>query len=347
MGPEVRELESRLAEFTGIDHCITCSSGTDALLIALMAFGIGAGDAVFTSTFTFIATAEVIALLGATPVFVDIDPRTFNIDAIKLKEAIEGVKAKGEFKAKGVIPVDLFGLPAEYDSIMPLAAEYDLFIIEDAAQGFGGIYKGRRAGSLGHIGTTSFFPAKPLGCYGDGGAIFTNDAHLAEKMDSLRAHGKGNHKYENVRLGINGRLDTIQAAVLLTKLELFPQELAARQRIARAYTEGLAGIVEVPFIPEGLVSSWAQYSIMTDRRKEVQVSLGEQKIPTAIYYRSPLHLQPAFSYLKYKENDFPSAEVAGRRILSLPMHPYLKDAEIALVVEGIRRALIEEKNSIP
>jgi UDP-2-acetamido-2-deoxy-ribo-hexuluronate aminotransferase len=340
MGPEVGELEGRLAEFVNIKHCITCSSGTDGLLIALMALDVGPGDAIFTSTFTFIATAEVIALLGATPVFVDIDPRTYNIDPVKLREAIRNVKARGQLKAKGVIPVDLFGLPADYDSISSLATEYDLFIIEDAAQSFGAIYKGGKAGSLGHVGVTSFFPAKPLGCYGDGGSIFTKDGQLSEKMISIRVHGQGSHKYENVRVGLNGRLDTLQAAILLAKLEVFSEELEIRQGIAKSYSDGLNGIVEVPFIPEGLISAWAQYSIMTDRRQEVQANLGKQKIPTAIYYPTPLHRQPAFSYLGYREGDCPIAEATAGRILSLPMHPYLKDTEIAQIVEGVRKALL-------
>jgi UDP-2-acetamido-2-deoxy-ribo-hexuluronate aminotransferase len=335
MGKEVTELEDRLAKYVGVKHCITCSSGTDGLLMVLMSFGVGPGDAIFTSTFTFIATAEVIALLGATPVFVDIDPRTFNIDNSKLQEAIEKVRLKGELRPKGVIPVDLFGLPAHYDSTMPLAEEHGLFVIEDAAQSFGAIYKGKKAGSLSHVGVTSFFPAKPLGCYGDGGAVFTNDDALGEKMVSIRVHGSGNHKYENVRVGINGRLDTLQAAILLAKLEIFPQELEARQWIAKRYTEGLRRFVEVPYVPEGLMSAWAQYSILVDKRSEVQTSLKEKNIPTAVYYPAPLHLQPAFSYMGYKKSDFPVAEATARRILSLPMHPYLTDSEIAQIVEVI------------
>ena len=335
MGLEVRELEDRLSKFVGVEHCITCSSGTDALLIALMSFGAGPGDAIFTSTFTFIATAEVIALLGATPVFVDIDPRTYNIDSVKLRQAIEEVKSEGKLKLKGIIPVDLFGLPADYDSIMSLAEEYGLFVVEDAAQSFGAIYKGRRAGSLGHVGATSFFPAKPLGCYGDGGAIFINDDKMAEKMTSIRVHGSGNQKYENIRLGINGRLDTIQAAILLAKLEIFGKELEARQSISKTYTDGLRGVVEVPFIPDGLLSAWAQYSIQTNKRSEIQGHLHDHKIPTAIYYLTPLHLQPTFSYLGYKETDFPIAETTAKKILSLPMHPYLTDAEMTQVIDGV------------
>jgi UDP-2-acetamido-2-deoxy-ribo-hexuluronate aminotransferase len=340
MGKEVSELEERLIKFVGIKHCITCSSGTDGLLMALMAFGVGHGDAIFTPTFTFIATAEVIALLGATPVFVDIDPRTFNIDSNKLQEAIKKIEAIGVLKPKGIIPVDLFGLPADYGSIIPFAKEHNLFVIEDAAQSFGAVYKGKRAGGLGHVGVTSFFPAKPLGCYGDGGAIFTNDDALAEKMVSIRVHGSGNHKYENIRVGINGRLDTLQAAILLAKLEIFPQELEARQQVAKKYAEGLRRFVEVPYVPEGLTSAWAQYSIQTDKRVEIQAHLLEQKILTAIYYPTPLHLQPAFSYLGYQKSDFPVAEATAKRILSLPMHPYLTDAEITQIIDGVCQSVM-------
>lgn len=336
MGPEVEELEKRLAEFVGVRHVITCSSGTDSLLIPLMALGIGPGDAVFTTPFTFIATAEVIVLLGATPVFVDINPHTFNMDPERLDEVIKSVLTNGKLKPKGVIPVDLFGLPADYDPIISLAGHHGIFVIEDAAQSLGGSYQGRRAGSLGHVGATSFFPAKPLGCYGDGGAIFTDDEELAQKMISIRIHGKGSHKYETLRLGINGRLDTLQAAVLLAKLEVFPQELKARQRIAMTYNKGLESIVEVPVIPDGFISAWAQYSILTERRAVVQANLHKRGIPTAIYYPTPLHLQPVFAYLGYKEKDFPVAEATAKRILSLPMHPYLTDAEIEEIVEGIR-----------
>ena len=339
MGPEVRELEKRLADFVGMKHCITCSSGTDGLLIALKSYGVGQGDAVFTSTFTFIATAEVISILGATPVFVDIDPETYNIDPLKLKQAIEQVKTEGRLRIKGVIPVDLFGLPAEYDSIISIAKEYGLFIIEDAAQSFGAVYNGRKAGGLGHVGVTSFFPAKPLGCYGDGGAVFTDDDELAETMSSIRTHGSGNHKYENIRLGINGRLDTIQAAILLAKLEIFEKELEVRQSIAKTYTERLVGVVEVPSVPKGLMSAWAQYSIRTEKREEVQRFLKTKKIPTAIYYPKPLHLQPAFSYLGYGVTDFPIAEDISKRILSIPMHPYLEDTDIHHIVNGIKSAL--------
>jgi UDP-2-acetamido-2-deoxy-ribo-hexuluronate aminotransferase len=342
MGPEVKELEERLAQFVGVKHAIGCSSGTDGLLMALMAFGVGPGDAIFTTPFTFIATAEVIALLGATPVFVDIDPHTFNINPDSLGNAIQAVSAKDQLKPKGVIPVDLFGLPADYDKIMSLADVHGMFVLEDGAQSLGAVYKGRRAGGLGHIGATSFFPAKPLGCYGDGGALFTDDDHLAEKMRSIRVHGKGTHKYENLRIGINGRLDTLQAAILLAKINIFEEELERRQRVAKLYTERLQGLVEVPIIPDGSMSAWAQYSILTDRREELQTHLHDQEIPTAVYYPTPLHLQPAFSYLGYTKGDFPVAEEVSRRILSLPMHPYLQDSDVEKIV-GVVGAFFESE----
>ena len=336
MGPEVKDLERRLADFAGVKHVVACSSGTDALLMPLMAYGIGPGDAVFTSPFTFIATAEVIALLGATPVFVDIDPRTFNIDPNKLTEAIRQTRDKGALRLKGIIPVDLFGLPADYDTIRTIADEHSLFILEDAAQSFGARYKDRKAGGLGDIGATSFFPAKPLGCYGDGGAIFADDDRLAETMRSIILHGKGSHKYQNIRIGVNGRLDTLQAAILLAKLGVFGKEVEERQRVAERYSAGLRGIVEVPFVTEGMVSAWAQYSILTERRDELEQFLKGVGIPTAIYYPTPLHLQPAFSYLGYKGNDFAVSESAARRILSLPMYPYLGNDDIEKVIKAIQ-----------
>jgi UDP-2-acetamido-2-deoxy-ribo-hexuluronate aminotransferase len=345
MGPEIQELEERLAEFVGVKHAISCSSGTDALLMAIMALKVGPGDAVFTTPFTFISTAEVIALLGATPVFVDIDPRTFNLDPSNLRKAVEGVIADGHLKAKAIIPVDLFGLPADYDPIMYLAEEYQMFVIEDAAQSFGAIYKGKTAGNLAHIGATSFFPAKPLGCYGDGGALFTNDDELAEVIRSIRIHGKGNHKYDNLRIGLNGRLDTLQAAILLAKLDIYVKEFAARQRIAMTYTHGLDGLVRVPRIPQHCISAWAQYSILTDRRSDLQKYLSDNDIPTAIYYPNPLHLQPALSYLSNTVGDFPIAEMTSQKILSLPMHPYLENEQIDETVSLIQEFLIRRQQS--
>lgn len=333
MGPEIGELEKKLAEYVGVKHCISCSNGTDALLMPLMAKGIGPGDAIFTTPFTFVATAEVISLLGATPVFVDIDPVTFNIDPAKLEQAIGGFQ-KGErptskhpagLKAKGIIGVDIFGLPADYDAINRVAAKHGLFVIEDAAQSFGGMYKGRMAGSLAEIAATSFFPAKPLGCYGDGGAVFTNDDELAAIMRSIRIHGQGSDKYDNVRVGINGRLDTLQAAILLTKLEIFDKEIKDRQEVAARYSEGLKGIVKTPSIPDGYRSAWAQYSVLSENRDQLIEKLKKAGIPTAIYYPKPLHLQTAYKILGYKKGDFPVAEEIAEKIFSLPMHGYLNE----------------------
>jgi dTDP-4-amino-4,6-dideoxygalactose transaminase len=336
MGPEVAELEAALCRYVGVKHCVSCSSGTDALLMGLMAKDVGPGDAVFTTPFTFIATAEVIALLGATPVYVDIDPATCNIDPARLALAVEAVvsgdasghplpRTPGKLTPKGVIPVDLFGLPADCDAINAIARDHGMFVLEDAAQGFGGGYKGKVACSLCEMGATSFFPAKPLGCYGDGGAVFTDDDQIAEALRSIRVHGKGTHKYDNARVGINGRLDTLQAAILLAKLAVFPAELEARQHVAAAYSEGLSGIagLTVPYVPQGYKSAWAQYSILSDAKPAIMAGLKEAGIPTAVYYPKPLHLQSAFAGLGYAPGDMPASEAAAQRIFSLPMHPYL------------------------
>jgi UDP-2-acetamido-2-deoxy-ribo-hexuluronate aminotransferase len=340
MGPEIKELERRLAEFVGIEHGIACSSGTDALLLALLAYDVGPGDAIFTSPFTFIATAEVISLLGATPVFVDIDPKTFNIDPKHLEKAIAAMrKGSSDYPLphtgdsslipKGVIAVDLFGLPADYDAINAIAKKYGLFVIEDAAQSFGAEYKGKRACSLAEVACTSFFPAKPLGCYGDGGMCFAADENLAQTMRSLSVHGQGGHKYENVRIGINGRLDTLQAAILHAKFDVFPEEIELRQKVAKKYTELLSGTSNgliAPHVPPEYQSVWAQYSILSKdekHRSELQSKLQEAGIPTAIYYPKPLHLQTAFQNLGYKAGDFPVSDDCSGRIFSLPMHPYL------------------------
>lgn len=348
MGPEVKELESKLAAYVGVKHAIGCASGTDALLMALMAYNVGPGDAIFTTPFTFIATAEVISLLGATPVFVDIDPETFNIDPDKLELAIKALKSNDhsihplpnlkpetsnlKLTPKGVIPVDLFGLPADYDRINRIAQEHGLFVIEDAAQSFGAEYKNKKACSFGNIGCTSFFPAKPLGCYGDGGMCFTDDDHLAEMMESIRVHGKGVHKYDNVRIGINGRLDTLQAAILLAKFEIFHEEVELRNQVATHYTTLLTSnnALPAPHIPEGYKSVWAQYSLLARdeiHRVALLKKLQGNKIPTAIYYPKPLHCQMAFGYLEYKKGDFPVSEDCAGRIFSLPMHPYLTENE--------------------
>ena len=336
MGPEVQELETRLAAYVGVKHAISCSSGTDALLMSLMAYGVGPGDAVFTTPFTFIATAEVIQLLGATPVFVDIDPKTFNLDPEALAEAVSRLGQNprtAHLKPKGIIPVDLFGQPADYDRIHTIAQGHGLFVLEDAAQSFGATYKGRRAGALAAVAATSFFPAKPLGCYGDGGAVFTDDDDLAEVLASIRVHGQGRHKYEHVRIGLNGRLDTLQAAVLLAKLEIFDQEVVDRRRIARQYSQALNAVVEVPSVAPECTSVWAQYSVLSEHRELLLQKLQVAQIPAAIYYPVPLHLQGAFAHLGYQPGDFPVSENASRRIFSLPMHPYLGQADQERIVQ--------------
>lgn len=334
MGPEIVELENRLAEYVGVNYCVACSSGTDALIIPLMALGVGKGDAVFTTPFTFIATAEVISLLGATPVFVDIDEDTFNISPSLLEKEIIRIKNEGRLKPKAIIPVDLFGLPANYPAIKDLALKYNLIVLEDAAQGFGGKIGDKKACYFGDISATSFFPAKPLGCYGDGGAIFTNDKNMVEILKSIRVHGQGKDRYENIRIGINGRLDSIQAAVILAKLNIFDDELEKRNYIANLYSQKLISKLKTPTIPDGFYSSWAQYSVLatnSEHRTNIQNKLKENNIPTAIYYPIPLHLQKAFAYLEYKYGDFPVSEYISQRIFSLPMHPYLREDEIDLI----------------
>ena len=327
MGPEVHELEERLADYVNVKHCISCSSGTDALLIPLLAANIGPGDAVLTTPFTYIATAEVIALVGATPVFCDIYDKTFNINAERLSNALELAISKN-LKPKAIMPVDLFGLPARYRLIEKFAEENDLIIIEDAAQGFGGKINEKRSGSFGRVAGTSFFPAKPLGCYGDGGAIFTNDYELATKMKSIRVHGGGKDKYENVRIGINGRLDTIQAAVLLEKIEIFDKELISRNNSAKYYTQNINKVFTTHHIPDKYFSSWAQYSILIPdhiNRKDVINKLSDKGIPSMVYYKLPVHVQEGYRKFEYKLGDFPVSEKISEKILSLPMHPYLNE----------------------
>ena len=340
MGPEVYELEEKLADFSDSKYCISCSSGTDALLIPLMALDIGQGDAVITTPFTYIATAEVISLIGAVPVFADIYPETFNINPDKIEQAINYAKRKG-LNPKAIIPVDLFGLPARYRLIEEIAKVYDLFIIEDAAQGFGGSIRGKKAGSFGHVAATSFFPAKPLGCYGDGGAIFTNDENLASIMRSIRVHGSTSNKYESIRIGINGRLDTLQAAILLEKLTIFDQELEQRNKAARYYSDHINSNLKKPIIPKKYISSWAQYSLLTtssERRFEIMSRLKEYSIPSMVYYRLPLHMQEAYKELGYSSGDFKVSEDVSSKIFSIPMHPYLtkngQDKIIELINNG-------------
>ena len=343
MGPEVAELEKKLSKFAGSKYCLSCSSGTDALLIALMAKGIKPGDAIITTPFTYIATAEVISLLGATPVFVDIYPETFNINPNGIPDAVKKAKGMG-LNPRGIIPVDLFGLPARYRLIDDIAKELNLFILEDAAQGFGGSIRGRRAGSFGDIAATSFFPAKPLGCYGDGGAIFTDSDELYSLMESIRVHGKGESKYDCDRIGLNGRLDTIQAAILISKLDLYEEEIRLRQEVANLYSENLTGNknIQTPFVPKDYQSVWAQYSILLEnskKRENVIESLGNEGIPSVVYYQKSLHIQKTFKNLGYKMGDFPISENVSSRILSLPMHPYLDQLSIDKISEIIKSSI--------
>ncbi len=333
-GPEIAEMERELAKLTGCAHVLGVSSGTDALIVPLMAYGVGPGDAVFTSPFTFFATAEAIALLGATPVFVDILPDTYNLDPAKLAEAVTAVRAEGKLRPRGVIPVDIFGLPADYDAIEALAEREGLFVLEDAAQSLGGSYKGRPVGALGHVAATSFYPSKPLGCYGDGGAVFTSDSALHAIMHSIRVHGQGSDKYNNVRLGLNARLDSFQGAVLLAKLPTFADELAARDRVAKTYGDRLKG-VGLPVVPEGLTCAWALYTVRHPQRDALAAHLKARDVPSGVYYGRCLHEQDAFAALGYRSGDLPISEQAAREVLSLPMHPFLTDAELDTIVAAV------------
>lgn len=335
LGPEVRELEEQLADRLGARHCLTCASGTDALLLALMALGVGPGDEVVTTPFTFFATGEMITLLGARPVFADIDPVTYNLDPAKIEAAITS-------KTKAILPVSLYGQPAEMDAINQIAERHGFPVIEDAAQSFGAMYKGRASGNLSTIGCTSFFPSKPLGCYGDGGALFTNEDGLAQALTELRNHGQAG-RYLHTRIGINGRLDTLQAAVLLAKLEVFDEELTLRQKAAEQYTAQLKDAVPTPRVLADRTSAWAQYTIEVEERPAVEKALREAEIPTAVHYPMPLHLQPVYAELArevgWKRGSFPAAERAAGRVLSLPMHPYLTTEQIDQVSEALRIAV--------
>lgn len=337
-GQAVKELEQQLAEYVGVKHCITCANGTDALSLVLMAWGIGPGDAVLVPDFTFFASGEVVAFAGATPIFVDVDKQTFNIDSVKLEEKIQEVKAEGKYNLKVVIAVDLFGLPADYPKIEAICKKYGLSLLEDAAQGFGGAIQGKMACSFGDAATTSFFPAKPLGCYGDGGAVFTNNDNWAELIRSYAVHGKGSMKYDNVRIGVNSRLDTIQAAILQVKLKAFREyELAAVEQVSRWYDEALkdSGFV-LPYRPEGFTSSWAQYTLQLPEymdRKVLQDKLKAQGIPTMVYYPKPMHLQGAFAEMDSAETSCPVTELLCRTVLSLPLHPYLTEKTVLTVTD--------------
>jgi UDP-2-acetamido-2-deoxy-ribo-hexuluronate aminotransferase len=339
-GPEVRALETELAAFCGARHAIVCSSGTDALRLVLMAWGIGPGDAVICPTFTFCATAEVVALCGATPVMADVEAETFNLDSASLERAVATAKRLG-LKPRAIIPVDLFGLPADHDAIAAVAAKYDLLVLDDAAQAFGATYRGRKLGAIGPATATSFFPAKPLGCYGDGGAIFTDDDDLAVRLRSLRVHGESTDKYDAVRIGITGRLDSIQAAILLEKLKIFPDEIVTRNVVAQRYTAGLADVATVPHVGNESTSVWAQYTIRLapGRRDALATALKAQGIPTAIYYAKPLHRQAAYRDFPVADGGLPMSERLADEVISLPMHAYLEAPVQDRIVSAVRRAL--------
>ena len=339
MGPEVYALEQELGDYCGAQHVISTASGTDALLMSLMSYGIGPGDAVIAPPFTFVATAEVIQLLGATTVFVDVEEATFNLDPDLLEDTVKRIRRQGKLNLRGVIPVDLFGLPADYEAIGRVAETHDLFVLADAAQSFGGERHGRSVGTFGNVTATSFFPAKPLGCYGDGGAVFTDDADRAEVMRSIRFHGKGTSQYDNVRTGITGRLDTIQAAVLRCKLGVLAEEIDARQRVAGRYNDALSTLLRTPEVPPGQTSAWAQYTLRSVERDRIRKALESAGIPSAVYYPRPLHQQPAFSEADGAGVSMPVSERLSREVFSLPMHPYLSEADQDRIVEVIRGAI--------
>lgn len=345
-GQQVKDLEKELTDYVGVKHCITCGNGTDALTMAMMAWGIGEGDAVFVPDFTFFSSGEIVSHAGATPVFVDVDMDIFNISIEALERAVGKVIAEGKLAPKAVVAVDLFGLPADFSGVRKVADKYGLKVLEDGAQGFGGNIAGKRACSFGDISTTSFFPAKPLGCYGDGGAVFTDDDEIADILESIRVHGKGDIKYDNVRIGLNSRLDTIQAAILSIKLKAFEQyELIDVNKVAEKYTKGLSqlkGKVKTPVIPEDFYSSWAQYTIqLEDRstRDKLQSELKAAEIPSMVYYPKPMHRQEAFAGYDYDDADFPNTVKLCDTVLSLPMHPYLKDEDIEAVVDVIKTVI--------
>jgi dTDP-4-amino-4,6-dideoxygalactose transaminase len=339
-GPEVAAFEAMLADFCGARYAVSCASGTDALMLVLMAQGIGRGDAVICPSFTFCATAEVVVLLGATPVFADVDEATFNLDPASLARAVATAERHG-LQPRAIIPVDLFGLPADHDAIAAVAKPKRLFVLDDAAQAFGAAYKGRALGTLAPATATSFFPAKPLGCYGDGGAVLTDEPALADTLRSLRVHGQGADKYDNVRIGMTSRLDTIQAAVLIEKLKIFRDEIAARNVVARRYAEGLADVAVVPRVPAGMNSVWAQYTIRipAGRRDQLAAGLKAQGIPTGIYYAKPLHRQGAYRHFLMADNGLPVTERLAAEVISLPMHAYLDAPTQDRVIEAVRRAL--------
>ncbi|MAP16409.1 MAG: aminotransferase DegT [Verrucomicrobiales bacterium] len=335
-GPQVAELEEQLSAFSGSKYVIGCASGTDGLLMPLWAWGIGPGDAVFVPAFTFVSSAEVVAMLGATPVFVDVDATTFNMDIDSLNEAIDWTKTKSNLNPKAVIAVDLFGLPADLKTIETIAKQHEMKLLVDCAQGFGSKQDGKVAVCYGDAGSTSFFPAKPLGCYGDGGAIFTDDPELEKVLKSMRAHGQGSHRYEHVRLGMNGRLDTLQAAILLEKLKIYPDEINKRNEIAARYTQGLKDHVDTPTVPEGYESVWAQYTLKVSDRDALSQCLSEHGIPTMVYYPIPLSHQPAYKHYPMAPNGVPNSEKLSTQVLSLPIHPYLDIKTQNFIIEKVQ-----------
>src|SRR5690242_12605364 len=340
-GPEVTQLEAALAAFSGAKHVVTCASGTDALLMVLMAKGVGRGDAVLCPSFTFCATGEAVALTGATPVFVDVDESTFNIDGASLKQGIATARKRG-LKPVAVIPVDLFGQSADHDAIEAVAKADDLFVLDDAAQGFGASNRGRKLGTLGLATATSFFPAKPLGCFGDGGAIFTDDSELAATLKSIRAHGQGSDRYDNIRIGLTARLDTMQAAILIEKLKIFDDEVVARNKAAERYARGLGNVVTVPRLAPGCTSVWAQYTIRLPKgvdRDGFATALKAQGIPTAIYYPKSMHQQTAYRQFPVADGGLPVSERLSEEVISLPMHAYLDEATQDRVIAAVREAI--------
>lgn len=349
MGPEVAEFEAALADFCGARHVVSCANGTDALELAMVVLGVGPGDAVFCPSFTFAATAEVVPATGATPVMCDIDPATYNLSPDSLRRAVDHARTLG-LRPAVVNAVDLFGLPADYDAIEEICAEHGMKLIADSAQGFGSVYKGRASGTIGDIATTSFFPAKPLGCYGDGGAIFTDDAGVDDLLRSLRVHGKGSDKYDNVRIGRNSRLDTIQAAILLEKLAIFADELDRRQAVAERYGAALGNLFDTPRVPEGLRSSWAQYTLRArpgQDRAALMAALKAAGIPSVIYYPRPLHQQTAYADFPRDPAGLPTSEAAAAQVFSLPMHPYLEPADQDRVIDTLQSALADGSADSP
>ena len=345
MGPKIKEMETAFADYVGVKHCIACNSGTDALLLALKAWDVKPGDAVFVPSFTFFASAEVIAMQGATPVFVDVDKDTFNMDVADLERKIEQTLKAGKLAPRVIIAVDLFGLPADFSKIRQVADRHGLYVLEDGAQGFGGRIGERKACTFGDISTTSFFPAKPVGCYGDGGAVFTNNDEWAILMDSYHIHGKGSDRYDNVRIGMNSRMDSIQAAILLVKLRAFKDyELVDVNKVAERYTEKLKDVVKTPIVPQGFYSSWAQYTLQVENKEDrsgLQAALKALDIPTAVYYPIPMHRQTAFNNLNLDDNRCPVSDQLADTVISLPIHPYLSEADQDMICEAVRNFLMK------